>query len=203
MKVLMLNGSANPVGCTNRALIEVGNTLKNEFGIDFEIFQITNKPIRDCIGCNKCTSEGCIFSKIDNDGVNDFISKIKQSDALVFASPVYYAHPSGRILSFLDRVFYSSDKKIFEGKPGAVVVSARRAGTSASLDVLYKYFGITNMPVISSSYWNMVHGMGKEDVEKDEEGLQTMRNLARNMAKYLLKRDDIKLESGHQTNFIH
>lgn len=206
MKVLMLNGSSNLKGCTYTALTEIGEALKKE-GIDYEIFQIGAKPVRDCIGCNKCGEDGCIF---DDDAVNEFVRKAADADGFIFGSPVYYAHPSGRILSFLDRVFYSSGRRVFSFKPGAAIVSARRGGTTASLDAITKYFGITQMPVVGSTYWNMVHGQTPEDVLKDEEGLQTMRNLGRNMA-WMLKCIALGKESGialpqteseYRTNFI-
>ena len=153
MKVLMLNGSCNPKGCTYTALTEVGKTLTSA-GIDYDIVQLDGGPVRDCIGCNQCSKNGCVFT---DDGVNDFIAKARQADGFVFGTPVYYAHPSGRILSVLDRVFYAG-KDAFAHKPGAAVASARRAGTTASVDVLDKYFTIAQMPVVSSTYWNMVHG---------------------------------------------
>lgn len=181
MKVLMLNGSSNQRGCTYTALTEVGKVLETE-GIEYEIFQIGAGPIRDCIGCKQCTVDGCMFT---DDGVNEFIKKAKEADGFVFGTPVYYAHPSGRILSFLDRVFYSSGAA-FRFKPAAVVASARRAGTTASLDVLQKYLGISQMPTVGSTYWNMVHGNKAEDVLKDEEGIQTMHNIGYNLA-WMLK----------------
>ena len=173
MKVLMLNGSCNPKGCTYTALTEVGKTL-TAAGIDYEIVQLGGDPVRDCIGCNQCSKNGCVFT---DGGVNDFIAKARQADGFVFGTPVYYAHPSGRVLSFLDRVFYAGGSA-FAGKPGAAVASARRAGTTASLDALGKYFGISDMVTVGSTYWNMVHGHCPEDVMQDGEGLQTMRNLA-------------------------
>ena len=176
MKVLMLNGSCNPKGCTYTALTEVGKTLSSQ-GIDYEILQLGGGPVRDCIGCNQCSKNGCVFT---DDGVNDFIAKARQADGFVFGTPVYYAHPSGRVLSFLDRVFYAGGSA-FAGKPGAAVASARRAGTTASLDALGKYFGISNMVTVGSTYWNMVHGNTPEEVRQDAEGMQTMRNLARNL----------------------
>ena len=176
MKVLMLNGSCNPKGCTYTALTEVGKTLTSA-GIDYEIVQLDGGPVRDCIGCNQCSKNGCVFT---DDGVNDFIAKSRQADGFVFGTPVYYAHPSGRVLSFLDRVFYAGGGA-FAGKPGAAVASARRAGTTASLDALGKYFGISNMVTVGSTYWNMVHGNTPEEVRQDAEGMQTMRNLARNL----------------------
>ena len=176
MKVLMLNGSCNPKGCTYTALTEVGKTLTSA-GIDYEIVQLGGGPVRDCIGCNQCSKNGCVFT---DDGVNDFIAKARQADGFVFGTPVYYAHPSGRVLSFLDRVFYAGGSA-FAGKPGAAVASARRAGTTASLDALGKYFGISDMVTVGSTYWNMVHGNTPEEVRQDAEGMQTMRNLARNL----------------------
>ena len=181
MKVLLINSSAHEKGCTYRALSEVAMSLNKE-GIETEIVQIKD-PINDCIGCGACKKTGeCI---IKNDMVNDFVKKAKDFDGFVFGSPVYYAHPSGRLLSFMDRIFYSGSSA-FAYKPAAAVVSARRGGTTASLDVIMKHFMINKMPVISSSYWNMVHGNKPEQVEEDLEGLQTMRMLGQNMA-WILK----------------
>ncbi|MCM1117739.1 MAG: flavodoxin family protein [bacterium] len=204
MNVLLLNGSANQKGCTYTALEEIGRTLQAE-GVAYEIFQIGAQPVRDCIGCGQCSKQGCIFT---DDSVNVFVQKARSADGFVFGTPVYYAHASGRILSFLDRAFYSS-KDAFIHKPAAAVASARRAGTTASLDDLNKYFGISHMPVVGSSYWNMVHGNRPEEVLQDEEGLQTMRNIAHNMA-WLLKCIETgrqqgifpQTESGNWTNFI-
>lgn len=204
MHVLLLNGSANQKGCTYTALEEIGQTLQAE-GIDYEIFQMGAQPVRDCIGCRQCTEQGCIFM---DDLVNAFVRKARSADGFVFGTPVYYAHASGRILSFLDRAFYSS-KDAFAYKPAAAVASARRAGTTASLDDLNKYFGISHMPAVGSSYWNMVHGNRPEEVLRDAEGLQTMRNIAHNMA-WLLKCIEAgrkqgivpEAESGSWTNFI-
>ncbi len=209
MKVLLINGSANKDGCTNRALQEIANTLAEE-GIDSEIFQIGAEPIRDCIGCLQCAktlkNNTCVFG---DDVVNSLIAKAKECDGFVFGTPVYYAHPSGRILALLDRVFYAGSR-VFKHKPAFAVASARRAGTTASLDVLNKYFTFAQMPIASSSYWSMVHGNTKEQVEQDLEGLQTMRNGARNLA-WLIKCiekgrengiDIPKNESGTRTNFI-
>lgn len=181
MKVLLINSSAHEKGCTYRALSEVAKSLNKE-GIETEIVQLKD-PINDCIGCGACKKTGeCI---IKNDMVNDFVKKAKDFDGFVFGSPVYYAHPSGRLLSFMDRIFYSGSNA-FAYKPAAAVVSARRGGTTASLDVIMKHFMINKMPVISSSYWNMVHGNKPEQVENDLEGLQTMRMLGQNMA-WILK----------------
>lgn len=190
MKVLMVNGSPRKEGNTYRALEEIGKTLQAE-GIEYEIFQLGNGQVRDCIGCAKCTENGCVF---DDDCVNEFIAKAKEADGFVFGSPVYYAHPSGRILSFLDRVFYSSSK-IFAHKPGAAVAVARRGGTSATFDVINKYFGISQMPVAGSTYWNLVHGRKVNESQYDAEGMQTMRNLAHNMA-WMLKCFQAGKEAG-------
>lgn len=205
MKVLMLNGSANRNGTTFTALAEIGKILEQE-GIGYEIFQMGGEPIRDCIGCRQCSERGCVFG---DDAVNEFVAKAKEADGFVFGTPVYYAHPSGRVLSFLDRVFYSSGRS-FAFKPGASVAVARRGGTSSSLEVLDKYFGISQMPVVGSTYWNMVYGAKGEEAKLDAEGMQTMRNLARNMA-WMLKCFEAGKEKGiglpqtereSRTNFI-
>ena len=206
MKVLMLNSSPNEHGCTDRALREIASALC-EAGIESEIFFIGKEALRDCVGCGGCKKLGrCVFG---DDSVNLFVEKARESDGFVFGSPVYYAHPSGRLLSFLDRAFYSG-ASAFSHKPGAALCSARRAGTTASLDAINKYFGIAQMPVVPSTYWNMVHGSSSADVELDEEGLQTMRNLALNMA-WLLRAIEAgkaagitppAAERGHRTNFI-
>ena len=181
MKVLLVNGSPRAAGCTNTALEEVAKTL-GEAGIETEIFWLGAKPVQDCVACGKCRElKKCVF----DDVVNTLIEKAKTADGFVFGSPVYYAHPSGRVQSALDRAFYAG-KYAFAGKPGAAVVSARRGGTASSFDVINKYFGISSMPVVSSTYWNMVYGNTSDEVRRDEEGMQTMRNLGRNMA-YLLK----------------
>lgn len=180
MKVLLVNGSSRPKGCTYTALSEVAGALEGA-GIGTEIIQLGGEPVKDCIGCGACRKldSACAFA--DN-GVNEFIQKAKEADGFVFGTPVYYAHPSGRILSFLDRAFYAAGPEVFAYKPGAAVASARRAGTTASLDVLNKYFTIAQMPVVSSQYWNMVHGNTPDEVRRDEEGLQIMRTLGKNMA---------------------
>ena len=207
MKVLLLNGSSRPNGCTYTALREVADTLEHD-GIETEILFLGNKPVRDCAACGACGNHPgrCAF---DDDIVNRIIEKAREADGFVFGTPVYYAHPSGRILSVLDRVFYAG-KDAFIHKPAAAIASARRAGTTATLDVLQKYFTISQMPVVSSTYWIMVHGKEPEDVRKDEEGLQTMRNLAANMAWVLRCIEAGKTvgiqppqaESGARTNFI-
>ncbi len=192
MKVLMINGSCNKNGCTYTALSEIAKVL-NEENIETEIIQTGNAPIRDCIGCGACrkTGNGCVFK---DDIVNEIIEKAKSADGFIFGTPVYYAHPSGRILSLLDRVFYAGGAN-FAYKPGAAVTSARRSGTTASFDVLNKYFTICNMPVISSNYWNNVHGNTPDEVRQDLEGLQVMRNLGRNMA-WILKSIEVGKNAG-------
>ena len=195
MKVLMINGSPHKKGCTFTALSEIADTLTME-GIESEILHLGTDPIRDCIACGKCSELGgkCVF---DDDMVNEIITKAEQADAFIFGSPVYYAHPSGRILSALDRVFYAGSKA-FAFKPAASIVSARRGGTTASVDVLNKYFTINQMPVVASTYWNMVHGNKPEEVKQDLEGLQTMRNIASNMA-WLLRCIEAGREKGITT----
>ena len=176
MKVLPVNGSSRKEGCTGAGLREVVRALQKE-GIETEGFFIGNKPLPDCTACHRCRELGrCVFDDI----VNEFVEKAKVADGFVFGSPVYFAHPSGRLLAFMDRAFYSGGGA-FAFKPVAAVLSARRAGTTASFDVRNKYFTICSMPVVSSTYWNMVHGNTPEEVRQDAEGMQTMRNLARNL----------------------
>ena len=182
-KVLLVNGSSRQEGNTSVALAEVAAALEGH-GIETETVWLGTKPVNDCIACGKCAELGGKCA-IDNDVVNELIAKAAQADGFVFATPVYYAHPSGRIFSFLDRAFYSNGRAgmpdAFRFKPGASVAVARRGGISASFDALNKYFGISQMPVAGSTYWNMVHGAVAEDAPQDEEGMQTLRNLARNM----------------------
>lgn len=184
MKVLMVNGSPHEKGCTYTALEEIAKTLEEE-GIDSEIFWLGTKPIGGCISCHTCVKTGkCVF----DDLVNEFTAKAKEADGFIFGTPVHYASAGGNITAFMDRVFYSDGcgkGRAFYLKPAAAVASARRAGTTATLDQLNKYFTISQMPVISSKYWNMVHGYTPDDVRKDEEGMQVMRILARNMAWFL------------------
>lgn len=187
MKVLMLNGSHNPNGSTNAGLEIMAKTFADE-GVETEIVTVGGKPIADCIACNKCGELGkCVFG---NDGVNDFAEKAKSSDGFVFGTPVYYAHPSGRVQSFLDRLFFSSMRAngyaSFRHKPVAAIAVARRAGTSASFDVMNKYAGISQMITVGSTYWNEFHALVKDDVPQDGEGVQTLQNLARNMV-YVMK----------------
>ncbi len=185
MKVLLFNGSSNEHGCTYTALNEVALSLQKN-GIETEIVQVGKNAIRDCIGCGGCRKSGgkCVFG---DDIVNEVIEKAKAADGFVFGSPVYYAHPSGRLLSFMDRVFYAGNAN-FAFKPAAAIVSARRAGTTASLDAIIKHFTISNMPVVSSCYWPMVHGAqnSAEQAKQDLEGMQVMRTLGNNMA-WILK----------------
>ncbi|XUX01029.1 MAG: flavodoxin family protein [Dehalogenimonas sp.] len=194
MKVLLVNGSPHPHGCTYTALEEVANTLNAE-GIETQIFQISIEPISGCIACKTCAKKGrCNF----DDCVNDFVDLAQGADGFIFGSPVHYAAASGAITSFMDRAFYSDSnaaRRSFYLKPAAAVVSARRAGTTAAFDQLNKYFTIAEMPVISSQYWNMVHGAVPEDVKKDLEGLQTMRVLGRNMA-WFLKCKEAGIKAG-------
>lgn len=182
MKVLMLNGSPHEKGCTYTALCEVAGEL-NKAGIETEILHVGGGAVHGCMGCGGCGKLGrCVYG---DDLVNAAAEKMKEADGLIVGSPVHYAAASGAITSFLDRLFYSAGKYMAY-KPGACVVSARRAGTTATLDQLNKYFMISQMSVVSSQYWNMVHGSCPEDVRKDEEGLQIMRTLGRNMA-WMLK----------------
>ena len=184
MKALLVNGSPRVNGCTFTALSELAKTLE-ENGIETEIIQIGNKDIRGCIACRKCHSTGsgkCVF----NDIVNEVAPKFAEADAFVIGSPVYCASPAGGAVAFLDRLVFSTlhvDKTM---KVGAAVVSCRRGGNTATFDMLNKYFTMTGMPVVSSQYWNMVYGGSPEEVLQDEEGLQTMRTLGRNMA-FLMK----------------
>lgn len=181
MKVLLVNGSSRKSGCTNAALNEVARALHEE-GIETELFFIGNEALPDCIACRKCREIGrCIF----NDIVNEFVEKAKFIDGFVFGSPVYFAHPSGRLLTFMDRAFYSSGAT-FRFKPAAAILSARRAGTTASMDVINKYFTISSMPVVSSTYWNQLYSTQPEEAAEDKEGLMTMYNIGKNMA-WLLK----------------
>ncbi|MBQ6264134.1 MAG: flavodoxin family protein [Clostridia bacterium] len=181
MKVLLINGSPHAKGCTQRALSEIQSTLEKE-GVESEIIHIGNKDIRGCVSCLSCKKNGkCVFDDI----VNETAEKFKEADGIVIGSPVYYASPNATAVAFMDRLFYSTpfDKS---WKVGAAVSSARRGGNSATFDGLNKYFYISGMPVASGQYWNAVHGFTAEDVEKDEEGLQQMRTLAKNMA-FLMK----------------
>ena len=190
MKVLLINGSPHKEGCTFTALDEIANTL-NKNGIETEIYHIGVKPIAGCIACRKCGETGkCVF----NDGVNELSARLDEFDGIILGSPVYYAGPSGQMCSFCDRFFFSNFGK-FAGKLAAAVVSCRRGGATASFDRLNKYFTMNNMMVVSSQYWNMVHGHTPDDVRKDKEGLQTMRTLGQNMA-WLLKCIELGKKNG-------
>ena len=205
MKVILVNGSPHKDGCTNRALEEVEKIL-NANGIETEIFWLGNKAISGCLGCGGCNNTGkCVIA----DKVNEFIDKVKETDGFVFGSPVHFAAISGSLSSFMDRVFYGRGN-LFANKVAAGVVSCRRGGATAAFDEINKYFFISNMIVVGSSYWNMVHGSTKEQVEEDEEGLQTMRILGNNMA-WILKSIEAgkntgielpKKEKSIKTNFI-
>lgn len=178
MKVLMLNSGISPEGNTGIALAEVARVL-GEQGIDSEVYHLPLDPVRDCVSCGRCYKIGrCTF---DDDGVNDFVERAGEADGFVFGTPVYYAHPTGRVLSFLDRVFYSAHGQ-FSYKPAASVVVCRRGGASSSYDVMNKYFGIANMITVGSTYWTMVYGAKTGEVKLDVEGMKTMRNLGRSMA---------------------
>ena len=182
MKVLLINGSPHVRGCTYTALSEVASELINQ-GISTQIFHIGTDPIAGCIACGACRKNGGRCFR--NDVVNDVMSLAAQSDGIVLGSPVYYASISGQLSSFLDRLFFAGSA-LMANKPGAAVVSCRRGGASSAFDALNKYFTISNMPVVSSNYWNQVHGSNPAEVKQDEEGMQTMRQLGRNMA-WLLK----------------
>lgn len=182
MKVLMINGSPNKDQCVGRALEEIEDVLHAE-GIDSETVWIGKKAFHGCISCGYCSEHGkCVFT---DDSLNEIADRFREADALIVGAPVYFASPNGTVLALLDRLFYSThfDKTM---KPGAAVVSARRGGNTSSFDVINKYFAMNSMPIVTSQYWNMVHGFTREDVEKDLEGLQTMRTLAHNMA-FLLR----------------
>ena len=209
MKVLLINGSPNKKGCTYTALKEISEQLDKE-GIDSEIYDIGTEAIRPCMACRACAKLGkCVI----NDKVNEFVNKAAEFDGYIIGSPVHYGSASGVIVPFLDRAFFSAylgGRDIFRHKPGSAIVSARRAGTTFSIDQLNKYFQIAEMPVISGRYWNMVHGANAEEVKQDKEGMQNMRILAKNMA-YHLKCKEAAAKAGIEppareqiefTNFI-
>ncbi len=190
-KVILLNGSPRADGCTAEALKEMIKVFTAE-GIETELIQVGNKDIRGCTACGFCKNSGrCVF----DDLVNETAGKFAAADGLVVGSPVYYSSPNGTVLSFMDRLFYST-RFSKHMKVGAAVVSCRRGGNTASFDVLNKYFTISGMPVASSTYWNQVHGFTAEDVRKDKEGLQVMRNLARNMSFMIRAIADAKEKYG-------
>ncbi len=181
MKVLIINGSPHKDGCTALALKEVEKVLNNE-GIETTTIHIGNLDVRGCVACNYCQEHHeCVFKDIVNEASNTF----KECDGLLIGSPVYYSGINGTLSAFLDRFFNSSYVKK-SMKVGAAVISSRRAGSTSALDEIYKYFGISNMPIATSTYWNEIHGSKKEDALKDKEGLETMRNLGLNMA-FLIK----------------
>ncbi len=190
MKVILVNGSPHPKGCTYTALKEVEASL-NQNGIETEIFQLGNKPVAGCIGCGSCLKTGKCFME---DKVNEFLEKVPEAEGFVFGTPVHFAASSGMLSSFMDRVFYGR-RNLFSNKLGTAIASCRRGGATATLDEVNKYFGISNMPIVSSQYWNMVHGNKPEEVLKDEEGMQTMRTLGNNMA-WLLKSIEAGKKAG-------
>lgn len=205
MKVLLVNGGPHEKGCTYTALEEVSKTLQKN-GIETEIIWLGVNPIAGCIGCNACLKTGKCFR---NDIVNDFIEKSKEADGFVFGTPVHFASSAGSLTSFMDRVFYGRGD-LFKNKPACCVVSCRRGGATATFDQINKYFSICNMPIVTSQYWNQVHGTNPDEVRKDEEGMQTMRTLGNNMA-WLLKCIDVAKKNGVEypenekaikTNFI-
>ena len=209
MKVLLINGSPHERGCTYRALLEMENVLREE-GLETEIFQLVTAGVRGCTGCGACfkmKQNRCVHN---DDAVNRVLEKCETADGFVFGSPVHYASAGGSITSLMDRMFYAGSR-LMRAKPACAIVSARRAGTTAALDQLNKYFTISGMPIASSQYWAMVHGNTPEEVEQDEEGLQIMRTLARNLA-WMMKSFAIAKEHGiepptpekekKRTNFI-
>ncbi len=201
MKVVLINGSPNVKGNTYLALKECAENLNQE-GVETEIVSIGSKMVRGCIGCDKCRElKKCVF---DDDVANSLALKTKEADGIIVGSPVYYAGPNGALCALLDRIFYSSSKDL-RYKPAASICVCRRSGGSATIDRLNKYFTINQMPVVSSIYWNILHGNDIGDVLKDDEGMQTMRMLARNMALYLKNKPDfkeLKTEKRQFTNFI-
>lgn len=205
MSVLLINGSPNKKGCTYTALAEVAGAL-NANGVETQIFHIGSAPIQDCTACGQCRKTTyCIYN---SDSVNECVDLLKKADGLVVGSPVYYAAPTGSVCSFLDRMFFMKGGE-FLYKPAAAVVSCRRAGSTAALDRLHKYFYLSSMPIVSSQYWTMVHGNTPEEVRMDHEGMQIMRTLGNNMA-WLIKslafaRDSVpypEREKRVGTNFI-
>lgn len=189
MKVLLLNGSPDSNGCINEGLKVMDEIFKSE-KIDTEIIQIGKKAIPGCIGCRMCKKTGECFQK---DIANEIAKKLMEADGIVIGSPVYYASPNGSLLALLDRVFYQASN--LNMKVGASIVSCRRGGATATFDCLNKYFAISNMPIASSNYWNMIHGSKKEDIYKDEEGIQTLKLLAHNMS-FLIKSINLGKENG-------
>ena len=190
MKILLINGSPNEKGCTYTGLMEIANELVKQ-GAEYEVYQIGKSAHMPCVACRACKKLGkCVI----NDDANELAEKIAGADGVVIGSPVYYASLNGNLKCLLDRTFFSNGAK-FRYKPTAAIACARRAGTTATLDEINKYFMITEMPVVSSQYWNMVHGAKPEDVQKDEEGTQTMRVLARNMV-WLIRSIQVAKDNG-------
>ena len=207
MKALLINGSPHLNGCTKRALKEVADELESN-GIEISWLEVGNKDIRGCIGCYYCmTNKKCVF----NDIVNESAPLLKEADAVIIGTPTYYAGPNDQLHSFLDRFFFSTSLSVNKTmKVGATIVSSRRAGSTSAFDDINKYFTICSMPIASSTYWNEVHGFSPEDVEKDLEGLQTMRNLSKNIV-FMLKAFKAQKEKdggfpeqekGARTNFF-
>ncbi len=208
MKVLLVNGSPHKNGTTHRALREVADTLEKN-GIETEIFWIGNRPLLGCIACKKCAELGkCVF----HDTVNECREKAMEADGFIFGTPVHYAAASGAMTAFMDRLFYSefcgNQNQAFYLKPAAAVVVARRAGLTSTYDQLNKYFGLHEMPIISSRYWNLVYGTNAEEAEQDAEGMYTMRVLGENMAYFLRCREaadklGIRLPEREQPTFMN
>ena len=194
MKVLLLNGSPDVNGCINEGLKVMIEIFEKE-NIECELIQIGRKPIAGCIGCGVCRKIGECFQK---DIANEISQKLKEADAFVIGSPVYYASPNGTLLALLDRVFYQSCK--LANKVGASIVSCRRGGATATFDALNKYFAISNMPIATSNYWNMIHGSKAEDIYQDEEGIQTLRTLAKNII-FLMKSIKLGKENGLEPEY--
>lgn len=173
----MINGSPNPKGCIHTAFEVAAEVLQKE-GIETEEIVIGNKDVRGCLGCGRCHETGrCVF----NDIVNETQPKLAEADGLIIGTPVYYSNPNGTVLSFLQRLFYSTTCDLHM-KVGASVVSCRRGGNSATFEAMNQFFGISGMPTVPSTYWNDVHGFEGQDVMKDDEAVETMRNMATNMA---------------------
>lgn len=206
MKALLINGSPNEKGCTYTALNELAKTLEKN-GVEAEILWLGKQPMQDCVACHRCKTTGvCVF----DDLVNTTSARMDEFGAIVVGSPVYYGGPNGRLTSFLDRLFYSTANEKLNGKLAASVVSCRRGGATAAFERLNQYFLMLNMHVVGSQYWNQVHGYTPEQVQEDEEGLQTMRTLGQNIA-YLLRAQEAAAEQGVEkpeyeqhifTNFI-
>ncbi|MCL2798275.1 MAG: flavodoxin family protein [Firmicutes bacterium] len=185
MKVLLINGSPHREGCTYTALMEVAKELEAE-GVETEIFHIGVKPVSGCLSCGSCAKSGSGKCAVSADSVNGFLEKARNADGFVFGSPVHFASAASALAAFMDRAFYVGRNTVFPYKPAAAVLSCRRGGASASFDQLNKYFTISQMPVVSSRYWNMVHGNTPDEVARDLEGMQVMRYIGKNMA-WLLK----------------